>query len=125
MKCLLLFQKKTYIRPHKHINKSESLHVIEGSAEVVFFDDKGKIKKIISLSNLSSGSCFYYRIDKPIFHTFLVKSNLFIFHEVTQGPFKKSETIYPYWAPEEKNYAEVKKFALKLKKSIRLFKLRR
>ena len=32
---------KTYIRPHKHLNKSESLHVLEGSADVVFFDEEG------------------------------------------------------------------------------------
>ena len=38
---------ETYIRPHKHLNKSESLHVLEGSADVVFFDEKGKITKII------------------------------------------------------------------------------
>ena len=85
---------ETYIRPHKHLNKSESLHVLEGHADVVFFNDIGKIIKIISLSKDSSKSCFYYRISEPTYHTFIVKSDIFIFHETTHGPFKKSDTLY-------------------------------
>ena len=55
----IALSKETYIRPHKHLNKPESLHVLEGSADVVFFDDEGNIKKIIQLSNSSSKTCFY------------------------------------------------------------------
>ena len=71
----ILLSKETYIRPHKHLNKSESLHVQEGSADVVFFDDESNIIKIISLSDASSKGCFYYRIDEPIYHTFIIKSD--------------------------------------------------
>ena len=113
---------ETYIRPHKHLNKSESLHVLEGSADVVFFDDSGKITKIISLSETSSKSCFYYRISEPMYHTFIVKSDIFIFHESTQGPFRKSDTIYAPWSPKEIDYDKIAKFVSKLKESVKTFK---
>ena len=39
----IVLSKETYIRPHKHLNKSESLHVLEGTADVIFFNDDGKV----------------------------------------------------------------------------------
>lgn len=113
---------ETYIRPHKHLNKSESLHVLEGSAEVIFFDDFGKITKIISLSKNSSKSYFYYRISEPMYHTFIINSDIFIFHETTQGPFKKSDTLYAPWSPKEIEMDKVAKFVSELKKSAKVFK---
>ena len=113
---------ETYIRPHKHFNKSESLHVLEGSADVVFFDDEGKIINIIPLSVASSNSCFYYRINEPIYHTFIIKSKIFIFHETTQGPFRKSDTIYAPWSPKEIDYDKIVKFVSELKESVKTFK---
>ena len=38
---LIVLAADCYIRPHKHFGKSESLHLIEGSASAVFFDDAG------------------------------------------------------------------------------------
>jgi cupin fold WbuC family metalloprotein len=105
---------KTYIRPHKHFNKSESLHVIYGCADVVFFDDKGKIKKIISLSKYSHNSSFYYRISKPVYHTFIIKSDCFIFHETTQGPLKKSDSVYAPWSPKDTEFKKIILFKKKL-----------
>ena len=42
---IIILSKETYIRPHKHLNKAESLHVIEGTADVIFFNNKGKVTK--------------------------------------------------------------------------------
>jgi|TARA_Y100000294_G_C8515413_1_gene320625 cupin fold WbuC family metalloprotein len=109
---------KTYIRPHKHFNKSESLHVIYGSADVVFFDDRGIIKKIISLSNNLPDSSFYYRISKPIYHTFIIKSDCFIFHETTQGPLKKSDSIFASWSPKDTEFKKILLFKKKLFKDV-------
>jgi|TARA_B100001964_G_C14244424_1_gene606670 cupin fold WbuC family metalloprotein len=117
----IVLSNKTYIRPHKHLSKSESLHVLEGSADVIFFDNTGKITKIISLSDASSKSCFYYRINEPTYHTFIVKSDIFIFHETTQGPFRKSDTIYAPWSPKENDFDKITKFFLELKESVKTF----
>ena len=40
---LIVIYNDSYIRPHKHQNKIESFHIIEGCADVVVFDDEGKI----------------------------------------------------------------------------------
>ena len=56
---IIILSKETYIRPHKHLNKVESLHVIEGSAEVIFFNDYGKIINSVRLSKKKN---FFYRL---------------------------------------------------------------
>ena len=117
----IALSKETYIRPHKHLNKAESLHVLEGEADVVFFDEKGKITKIISLSKNLSKHYFYYRINEPTYHTFIVKSDIFIFHETTHGPFNKSETLYAPWSPQEKDFKKIHQFVSDLKESAKTF----
>ena len=70
----------------------------------------------------SSNSCFYYRINEPIYHTFIIKSKIFIFHETTQGPFRKFDTMYAPWSPKEIDYDKIAKFVSKLKESAKTFK---
>ena len=91
--------KDCYVRPHKHLNKSESMFVIEGEADAIIFDDTGKILQKIELGNYASGKDFCYRINQNIFHMLLIKSEFFIFHENTEGPFNNTETIFAKWAP--------------------------
>lgn len=94
---IIILKKNAYVRPHKHLYKSESFHVIKGEAEIILFDDDGKTREIITLGDQNSGKNFYYRLDCPLFHTVKVSSEYFIFHETTQGPFDSRETIYPDW----------------------------
>ena len=62
----IVLLKNCYIRPHKHLKKSESLSVIDGEADAIIFDDKGKVTKKIELGNYISGKEFYYRISSLI-----------------------------------------------------------
>ena len=48
----------------------------------------------------------------------IVRSELFIFHEVTLGPFDTSSTIQPDWAPEENNQKEVSDFLEVVEKAV-------
>ncbi len=116
---LIVLNNGTYIRPHKHLNKSESLHVIEGLADLVLFDENGDVTDSVSLGNYSSGSVFYYKIDKPIFHTQIVRSPLFVFHEVTNGPFNKDDTVYAPWSPDESNLKARSRYINDLSQKIR------
>src|SRR3989338_8179133 len=84
-------RKDTYIRPHKHLQKKESYHVIEGRAINVLFDDKGTIRKVIPLGDFSSGFDFYYKLNEPQFHCLVIQSEYFVFVEVTNGPFRSEE----------------------------------
>lgn len=117
---IILLHKNTYIRPHRHFKKTESLHVIEGEADMIFFNNYGKIISVNKLSR--KNGLIYYRINKPIFHTFLVKSKFFIFHETTSGPLKFKKTEYADWSPKESKKILVKMFKGELKNKVDFFK---
>ena len=36
---LIAFDRRSYIRPSKHINKEESMHIVEGIADFILFDE--------------------------------------------------------------------------------------
>lgn len=110
----IVHKKETYVRPHKHLHKIESLHIIEGRADIFLFDEKGVVQEIITMGDYLSGHKFYYRIEKPIYHTMIIRSEYLVFHEVTNGPFKRSNTIVAPWSPEESDSPSVKNFLDKL-----------
>ncbi|MGI8966306.1 MAG: WbuC family cupin fold metalloprotein [Limisphaerales bacterium] len=107
-----------YIRPHKHFNKSESFHVIEGAAIVIFFDDAGKIEEVIEIGDYQSGKPFYYRNEDNRFHTQIVTSETLVFHEITNGPFSCADTILAPWSPEEIDVPAVKAYIERLKRDV-------
>lgn len=111
---IIVHRAGAYVRPHKHLNKSESFHIIEGEADVVIFDDEGEVIEIIAMGAYSSGRHFYYRLTDPFYHTLLVRSEYVVFHEVTRGPFVRTETVFPSWAPEERNNQAFKSFVDRL-----------
>jgi len=96
---IIVLAQSTYVRPHKHLAKSESFHVIEGVVDVVAFAEDGSIAEIIELGDPASGRNFYYRLSSPIFHTLLIRSGPLVIHETTNGPFRKGDAIFAGWAP--------------------------
>lgn len=111
---MFIFHRKgTYVRPHKHLSKAESFHFVEGEADVLLFDEQGNLNKVINLGKYESGKCFFYRIPESCYHTQIFKQDT-IFHEVTKGPFEKSKTVFPDWAPDENDQSLVSSFIEKL-----------
>ena len=102
---LIVLDGSTYVRPHKHLGKSESFHVVEGTADIVTFDDDGEISQVIELGDYASGRRFYYRLNVPRFHTVLVRSDAFVVHETTNGPFVAEDVVNAPWAPEDEDVA--------------------
>ena len=98
---LIVHTRSTYVRPHKHLGKSESFHVIEGSANIVVFDDSGTVAEIVPMGPHGTRRNFFYRLSEPAFHTLLITSDFFVFHETTNGPFKREETVFAPWSPED------------------------
>jgi cupin fold WbuC family metalloprotein len=93
---IIIHTKKSYVPPHKHIKNPESMNVILGKADLLIFNSRGKIKKKVAISNNDDG-IKYYRIDKNVYHSLIIKSQYFIFQEVTKGPFVKKNMIIPTW----------------------------
>lgn len=81
---LIAIRSDSYIRPHRHHNKVESFHLVEGAADVVVLGEDGTLLDVIELSKNSN---FYYRLDTPQYHTLLVNSPVLVIHEITNGPF--------------------------------------
>ena len=115
---LIVHGKSTYVHPHKHPGKSESTHIIEGLVDIILFDDDGRIDRVIEMGDYASGKIFYYRIATPIFHTLIIRSDILVFHETTNGPFNKESTIFAPWAPTGTAPDLVDTFISDLKKRI-------
>lgn len=98
---LIAISAESYIHPHKHISKSESFHVVEGLVDVIIFDDAGEITNVVELGAHGSGRSYYYRLSSSKFHTLIIRSELVVLHEVTNGPFDKTQTILAPFAPPE------------------------
>ena len=91
----------SYIHPHRHLDKSESFHIVEGAVDVAIFDETGVIVDVIELGAPGSGRCFYYRLSESAFHTLLIRSDFLVVHEVTNGPFARGRTVLAPFAPQE------------------------
>ena len=116
--CLL---SSCYIRPHKHQGKVESMTVLEGVADLVFFDDAGKIVKHIELGGPESGLTAYHRLSVAIFHSLIVRTPHLLIHEVTSGPFVRGETGMAPWSPEEGDAAGRASFIKKIAEELKGF----
>ena len=100
---LIALDSKADIRPHSHRVKAESFQVLEGALKVIFYDEMGIPTQSIKLvaagaekDNLETS--FYCRIPAGLIHTVVPQTDSVVFREVTDGPFKPKDTIYPDWA---------------------------
>lgn len=118
---LIVHGKNEYVRPHKHLGKTESTHIIEGLVDIVLFNDNGKIDRIINMGDYASGKIFYYRMDVPIFHTLIIRSDTLVFHETTNGPFNRISTVFAPWSPEDADTSSVSDFMFDLNERLSLF----
>lgn len=107
---LIVHERGAYVRPHKHPGKSESTHIIEGMVDVVMFDDDGQIESVIPMGDYASGRVFYYRVAVPVFHTLIIRSDVLVFHETTNGPFDRADTVFAPWAPQDSDVNSVSAF---------------
>jgi len=110
----IVHTRDTYVRPHKHLNKSESLHIIEGTVDVVLFDEQGEITGVSQMGEYQSGRSFFHRISEPCFHTLLISSDTLLFHEATDGPFRASDTIWAPWAPNQEDEPAAREYMKRL-----------
>lgn len=115
---IIVHGKDAYVRPHKHIGRSESLHVIEGEAFAFMFTEEGEVSEVVHLGDKNSGLVFYYRISSAVFHNLVIVSDFFVFHEAVQGPFDRSKIIFASWAPQDDDYKEKDIFLGKLRNHI-------
>jgi cupin fold WbuC family metalloprotein len=98
---LIVMNRASYVRPHRHFGKAETLGIVEGSATTVIFDDAGHVSETIPMSPVSDGGAFFYRMPEGIYHTLIFRSEWLTFVETTIGPFDPRKTEMAAWAPPE------------------------
>ena len=115
---LIVHTKDAYVRPHKHLTKSESFHIIEGVADVVIFAEEGTATDVVRMGDHSSPWIFYYRISEPLYHTLLIRSDFLVFHETATGPFIRSDSVNAPWSPDDADTGTVEEYMASLARSI-------
>ncbi len=98
---LIVLDRTTYIRPHRHAEKSESFHIIDGLLDVVLFHDDGTIRDVVRMGPYHTGRVFYYRLMDNCYHSVIIRSDYALFHETTNGPFQRGDTEFAPWSPAE------------------------
>ena len=104
-----LRRQRTYVRP-RMLAHDESIHILEGTGAVVFFDDRGGIAKSVAVGSNGSGRDFYVRLPARTFHCVLVHSDILVTHEVKGAPSGSKNGEYAAWSPIESDSDSVGEF---------------
>jgi cupin fold WbuC family metalloprotein len=98
---LIVMHRDSYVRPHRHFGKVETLMVVDGEADALIFDEAGHVTDNIPMTAPGAGGHFFYRMPTETFHTLRFKSEWFVFIETTIGPFTTASSEGAVWAPPE------------------------
>jgi len=100
---VILERKSKYYRPHKHKDKGEAFHIIDGKMAIFVFDYNGNV---IDSVILLKGDI--YRIEAGQYHSVMPVTDVVIYHENKPGPFLgDDDSVFPDWAPNGANDDEV------------------
>ena len=103
---IVLEHKGKYYRPHKHADKGEAFHVMEGRLGIFAFDGAGRV---VDAQALEPGDI--YRVEVGMYHAVLPLTDQVLYHENKPGPFLgEGDSIYPEWAPDGADSAAVDTF---------------
>jgi cupin fold WbuC family metalloprotein len=119
---LIIHARDTYVPPHKHVNKSESIYIIEGEVDLVLLTPEGEIDELVPMGDYLSGHYMYCRLPESTFHTLRIRSDVLVFHETTNGPFRREGTVFASWSPDETS-PDVDSYTADLEKRIAQHKL--
>lgn len=84
---IIVHWKDKYIRPHKHLTKSEVCHLIEGEQFFILFDEQGNVENCFLMNYKNS----ILKTDINQYHMSIPISEYVIFHEIKVGPFIRDE----------------------------------
>jgi cupin fold WbuC family metalloprotein len=115
---IIAIDHRSYIHPHRHLQKSESFHILEGEVDVVLFDDAGNVVDVMELGDGATGRPFFYRLTDSQFHTLLIRSDMLVVHETTNGPFLRESTVLAPFAPLESDGAAARAYVARVQEAV-------
>lgn len=94
---LIALRPETLNSPHKHLRGGgKSYKIVEGSMNVVIYDNQlREVKRILLSSDDVTALQCYARVPEHVWHTVKVISDPCVFLEAKTGPFKQE---YTEWA---------------------------
>ncbi|HLG68800.1 MAG TPA: WbuC family cupin fold metalloprotein [Chloroflexota bacterium] len=98
---VIVLARGAYVRPHKHLAKTESFQIVQGEMAVFLLDEEGRPEARIDMAERSTGKPFLHRLSLNKFHCMVPLADFVAFHEATTGPFRDDESIWADWAPAE------------------------
>lgn len=97
---VVVFQRDSYVRPHRHLTRSELCTIIRGRFEVVVFDSAGTVTERTVIGEGTPNMAF--ELPQGTWHTLLPLIDGSAFVEVKEGPYDPSTAAeFAAWAPEE------------------------
>lgn len=101
-----------YYRPHKHLKKGESCHIIKGRVAMFAFDNDGSV---VFYNVVGQGQDMISRVGINMWHTVIPLTEYAVYHESKPGPYLREEdSIFPTWAPDGSNLADAQKYIKQL-----------
>lgn len=114
----VIYGSDTFVRPNRHLGKDESVFVIRGACDTIFFDDAGNVTQVVSMGDQFSADAYFCRIPQGVYHTLIVRSAEIILFEGTPGPLNPAETEYAEWGPQENDIIGIAEYRAFLNKEI-------
>lgn len=101
---VVVCQQDSYVRPHRHMTKSELCTIVRGRFEVVVFDSAGVVTERTVIGEGTPNLAF--ELPKETWHTLLPLTDGSAFVEVKEGPYDPATSAeFATWAPTEGNAA--------------------
>jgi len=85
---------------HRHRDKAESYHILDGDLAILIFDDHGKVVQRELLSSSAQDAGKAARISPMLWHAVIALSPVVVFHETTSGPFRAGQSETAPFCPE-------------------------
>jgi len=110
---LVVAQRDSYFRPHRHASRSELALLLRGAVDVLLFDDRGHVLARHAVGTDTDN--FGYETPQGVWHTLVPGAGGCAFLEVKEGPYDPATAVqFAAWAPPE-GAAEAPAFQLWLR----------
>ena len=97
---LVVAQRDSYFRPHRHASRSELALLLRGAVDVLLFDDRGRVLARHAVG--TDADNFGYETPQGVWHTLVPGASGCAFLEVKEGPYDPATAVqFAPWAPPE------------------------
>lgn len=116
---LIVMHRDSFVPPHMHSGKDETLLVLEGTACATIFEDQGNLLEVIAVGPQGSGRTFFYHMPEGVVHGLTIETEWLVYVETTIGPFRPDATLIPRWVPDGADTAAAAAFQQRTAHAIR------